>query len=178
MSYSLRPHWLQHSRLPCPSPSAKVCSNSCPLSQWCYLTISSPAAPFSSHPQSFPDQGVFQWVSSLHQVAKMLELQLQHQSFQWIFSKQGNTYTRLVLGIHRKGRSPQPPSRILKLLEGLTEFSHIHSADSLNNTLNMASLKWILLWGRMVGRMYFPKTRAGRGKCQKTLTVGSSHVYQ
>ena len=55
MSYSLWPHGLQHNRLPCPSPSPGVCSNSRPLSQWYYLiTISSSVAPFSSCPQSFP----------------------------------------------------------------------------------------------------------------------------
>ena len=52
----------------------------CPLSQWCYPTISSSAAPFSSCPQSFPAQALCQWVGSLPQVAKVLELQLQHQS--------------------------------------------------------------------------------------------------
>ena len=57
----------------------------CPLSQWCYLTISSSVAPFSSCPQSFPASEFFQWVGSTHQVANVLELQLQHQSFQWIF---------------------------------------------------------------------------------------------
>ena len=46
--------WLQHARLPCPSPSPKVCSNSNPLSQWCHPTISSSVVPFSSCPQSFP----------------------------------------------------------------------------------------------------------------------------
>ena len=54
MSNSLWPHGLQHSRLPCPPLSPSVCSNSCPLSQWCYLTISSSAAPFSFCLQSFP----------------------------------------------------------------------------------------------------------------------------
>ena len=53
MSDSLWPHELQHTRLPCPSPSAWVCSNSCPLSQWYHPTISSSVAPFSC-PQSFP----------------------------------------------------------------------------------------------------------------------------
>ena len=53
-SDSLRPHGLQHARLPCPSPSPGACSNSCPLSQWCHPTISSSVAPFSSCPQSFP----------------------------------------------------------------------------------------------------------------------------
>ena len=86
MSDSLPPHGLQHTSLPCPSLSPRVGSNSCPLSQWCHPTISSSVTPFSSCPQSFPASGFFfQWVSSLHQVAKVLELQLQHQSFQWIF---------------------------------------------------------------------------------------------
>ena len=40
MTDSLQPHGLQYARLPCPSPSPGVCSNSCPLSQWCHPTIS------------------------------------------------------------------------------------------------------------------------------------------
>ena len=59
VSESLWPHGLQQSRLPCPSPSPKVCLNSFPLSQWCYLTTSSSVVPFSSYPQSFPASGVF-----------------------------------------------------------------------------------------------------------------------
>ena len=59
MSDSLQPHELQHSRLPCPpSPSPRICSNSCPLSQWCHPTISSSVAPFSSCPV-FPIIRVF-----------------------------------------------------------------------------------------------------------------------
>ena len=54
MFNSLRPHGLQHGRLPCPSLSPWVCSNSCPLSQWCHPTISSSVTYFSSCPQSFP----------------------------------------------------------------------------------------------------------------------------
>ena len=59
MSNSLRPHELQHIRLPCPSLSLRVCSDSCPLSQWCYTIISSSVAPFSSCPQSFPGSRSF-----------------------------------------------------------------------------------------------------------------------
>ena len=59
MSDSLRPQGLQHARLPCPSQSPGVCSNSCPLSEWCHLTISSSVTPFSSCPQSFPASGSF-----------------------------------------------------------------------------------------------------------------------
>ena len=55
----LGPHGLQHARLPCPSLSPKVCSNSCPLSQWCHPTNSSSVSPFSSCPQSFPVSGSF-----------------------------------------------------------------------------------------------------------------------
>ena len=55
------------------------------LSWWCHPTISSSVVLFSSHLQSFQQQGLFKWVSSLHQVAKVLEFKLQYQSFQWIF---------------------------------------------------------------------------------------------
>ena len=59
MSGSLRPHGLQHSRLPCPSPSPGVCSNSCPLSWGCHPTIFSSVIPFFSCPQSFSASGSF-----------------------------------------------------------------------------------------------------------------------
>ena len=59
MRNSLWPHGLQHTRLRCPSPSPRVCSNSCPLSQWYHLTITSSAIPFSSCLQSFPASGSF-----------------------------------------------------------------------------------------------------------------------
>ena len=55
----LQLHGLQHTRLPCPSLSPRVCSNSCPLSQWCYPTISSSVAPFSFCLQSLPPWGYF-----------------------------------------------------------------------------------------------------------------------
>ena len=81
VSNPLRPHGLQHPRLLCPSPTSRAYSNSCPSSQW--------AIP-PSHPLLFPSprafnlsqhQGLFKWVSSLHQVAKVLEFQPQHQPF-------------------------------------------------------------------------------------------------
>ena len=59
MSDSLWPHGLQHTRLPCPSPTPRVYSNSCPLSWWCHPTISSSLIPFSSHLQSFTTSGSF-----------------------------------------------------------------------------------------------------------------------
>ena len=56
MSNSLRPHGLQHARFPCPSPTPRACSSSCPSSWWCHPTISSSVVPFSC-PQSFPALG-------------------------------------------------------------------------------------------------------------------------
>ena len=56
---SLQPHGLESSRLPCPPLSPRVSSNSCPLGWWCYLTISSSAAPFSFCLQSYPALGYF-----------------------------------------------------------------------------------------------------------------------
>ena len=85
VSNSLQPHELQHARLPCPSPTLELVQThvhwvsdaiqpSSPL-----LCPSPPVFNLSQH------QGLFQWVGSSHQVAKVLEFQLQHQPFQWIF---------------------------------------------------------------------------------------------
>ena len=60
MSKSLQLHGPQLARPPCPSPTPRGHSNSCPLSQWCHPTISSSVVPFSSCPQSFPASGFFQ----------------------------------------------------------------------------------------------------------------------
>ena len=75
VSDSLGPHGLQHARLPCPSPTPRVYPNSRPLSRWGHRNISSSVIPFSSCLQPFPASGSFQIVSSLHQVAKVLEFQ-------------------------------------------------------------------------------------------------------
>ena len=74
MSDSLQPHGLQHTRPACPSPTPRVCSNIQPSHP--LLSPSPPAFNLSQH------QGLFQGVSSSHQVAKALELQPQHHSFQ------------------------------------------------------------------------------------------------
>ena len=64
MSDSLRPHGLQHARLPCPSPTLRAYSNSHPLNQWCYLTISSSIVPSPPAPNPSQHQSLFQWVNS------------------------------------------------------------------------------------------------------------------
>ena len=78
-------HEWQHARLLCTSLSPGVSSDPHPLSQWCYVTISSSATLFSFCLQSFTSSESIPLIDSLHQVGKVLELQLQHQSFQWIF---------------------------------------------------------------------------------------------
>ena len=67
MSDSLQSHGLQHTRLPCPSLSPRVCSNSCPLNWWCHPPILSSVIPFSSCLQSFPASGSFlmSWLFTL-----------------------------------------------------------------------------------------------------------------
>ena len=59
MSNSLQPHGLEHTRLPCPSPSPRACSKSCPLSRWCHPIILSSVISFSSCLLSFPASGSF-----------------------------------------------------------------------------------------------------------------------
>ena len=72
LSDSLQPHGVQHTRLPCPSPTPGAWSNSCPLSQWYAIQpshlLSSPFPPAFNLSQH---QGLFQWVSSSHQVANI-----------------------------------------------------------------------------------------------------------
>ena len=86
VSNSLWAHGLQHARPPCPSPAPE-------LAQTHVCRISDAIQPF--HPLLHPSlpaltlsqhQGLLQWVSSSHQVAKVMDLQLQHHSFQWIFT--------------------------------------------------------------------------------------------
>ena len=85
VSNSLWPGGLQHTRLPCPTLSPADCSDSCPLSQWCYLAISSSCHPLIRLLSIIPSIRVFSSDSSSHQRAKVLEVQLRRQSFQLIF---------------------------------------------------------------------------------------------
>ena len=87
MSNSMRAHELQHARLPCSSATSEACSNSHPLSPRYHPTISSSVVSFSSCLQRFPASGSFpvsQFFASGGQSIEV-ELQLQYQSFQWIF---------------------------------------------------------------------------------------------
>ena len=88
MSDSLRPHGLQHTRLPCPSPHPRACSNSCPWSQWCHPTISS-CHPLFLLPSIFPSIRVF---------SNELALCIRWPKY-WSFSfsiSPSNEYSRLI----------------------------------------------------------------------------------
>ena len=80
-SHSVVPCGLQRARLPSPSPNFRACSNSCSTRRWCHSTVSSLSPPSLSAFNLSQHQGLFKWISSLHQVAKVLEFQLQNQSF-------------------------------------------------------------------------------------------------
>ena len=82
-SDSLQPHEPQHTRPSFPSATPGVHPNSCPLCRWWHLTISSSVISFSSCLHLSQHQDLFKWIISSHQVAKILEFQLQHQSIQW-----------------------------------------------------------------------------------------------
>ena len=101
MSDSLQPHGLKHARPPCPSPTqtyvhwvGDAIQPSDPL-----LSPSPPSCNLSQR------QGLFQWLSSSHQVAKVLEFQLQHQSFQWIFWTDFPLESTASISLQSKGLS-------------------------------------------------------------------------
>ena len=92
MSDSLRPHELKQARVLCPSPYSWVSQTHV---HWVSDTIQPThrlSPPFPLALNLSQHQGLFQWVSSSHQVAEVLELQLQHQSFQWIFRVEYRLY--------------------------------------------------------------------------------------
>ena len=127
LSDSLWPHEQQHDRLPCPSLSPRVCSNSTESVRpskhliLCHTSPSPPALSLSQH------QGVFQWVCSSHQVAKVLELHLQQQSVfamniqSWFLLGLTCLISLLSKGLWRVLSSIS--SLVLSLLYGLTLMS-------------------------------------------------------
>ena len=85
MSNYLQPHGMQHARLPCPSQTPRVYSNSCPLSRWYHSTSSSSVIPFSSCLQSFPASASFPMSQFLASGGQNVGASASAQSFQWIF---------------------------------------------------------------------------------------------
>ena len=130
MSDSLWLHGLQHTRLPYPSPSRRVCSNSWQSSQWYHPTISNSVGPFSC-PQSFPASGSFLVHGLFTSVAKVLELQLQYQSsneYSWLIPV-GLTrlITLLSKGLSRVFNTTVQKHQIFGVQSSLWSNSHIHT---------------------------------------------------
>ena len=146
MSSSLWPHGPKHTRIPCPSLSPGVCSNSCPMSQWCLPTISSSVAPFSSYSQSFLASGSF--------------------PVSWLFTSDGqsigafsispsNEYSKLIsfrtdwldlLGVQGTLKSLHHNSSIYSQCSVffITQISHVHDYWK-NCSLNYTDLWWLFL---------------------------------
>ena len=125
-SDSMRPHGLQHTRLPCPTQTPGACSNSCASSQWCHPTISSSVVPFFSCLQSFPSSESFQMSQLSHQVAKILEFQLQHQSFQRIFRTDSLKELLVWYLCHPRDSQESSPTPQFKSINSL-ELSFLYS---------------------------------------------------
>ena len=110
MSDSLRPPEPQHTRPPCPSPTAGVYPNSCPLSRWCHPTVSSSVVPFSFCPQSFSASGSFQ-MSSLEVDHNLTLIKLVSQCFN-MFRKAPAFRAWKVFDILCKQQRPQLSLRL------------------------------------------------------------------
>jgi len=110
MSDSLRPPEPQHARPPCPSPTAGVYPNSCPLSRWCHPTVSSSVVPFSFCPQSFSASGSFQ-MSSLEVDHNLTLIKLVSQCFN-MFRKAPAFRAWKVFDILCKQQRPQLSLRL------------------------------------------------------------------
>ena len=118
MSNSFQPQGLQHTRLPCPSLSPRVCSNSCPLSWWCYSTIPSSVSPFSYCPQSFPASRSFP----------------RSQLFAWCSQNIGVSASASVLPMNIQGWFPLGLTFLISYLsKGLSRSSPAPQFKSINS---------------------------------------------
>ena len=97
MSNCLGPHGLQHARLACPSPTPGAYSNSCPLSQWCRPTTSSPVILFSSCLQSFPAPGSFQKSQFFSSGGQSITCQITHKCITIILIKTAINYVLIYI---------------------------------------------------------------------------------
>ena len=145
MSNSLQPHGLYHAGPLCPPLSPVVCSNSCPLSWWCYLTISSSTTPSPFAFSLFYNQGLFQWVGSLHQVTK-------YWSFSFSISP-SNEYSGLIsfrtglislLSKDSQESSPAPQ------FEASTLWCSAFFMVQLSHMYMTTGKPWLWLWGPLL----------------------------
>ena len=116
----LRPHGLQDDRLPCPSLSPGVCSNSCPLSRWCHPNISSSVAPFSSYPWTArrSNQSVLKEINPEY-LLEGLMLKLKLPYFAHLMWRADSLEKTLMLG---KTEGKRQVRKLLFILKGQVEF--------------------------------------------------------
>ena len=157
MSYSFQPHQRQHARLAHPSPSPRPGSHVHWVSDAIQPShpLSSPSPPALSLSQH---QGVFQWVSSLHQVAKVLELQFQHQPFQWIFSVdffQDGLVQSLCSPRDSQESSPTPQSETsIPWCSALFMVQPSHSYMTTGKTIALTLWWLVLCWVTLIKEAY------------------------
>ena len=145
MSNSLQPHGLQHTRLPCPSLSPRVCSNSCPLSQWCQPTRSS-SFTSSSWLQSFPGSGSFPMScpfasggQSIGALASVLPMNIQG----WFPLGLTGLISLLSKGLSRVFSSTTVwKHQLLGTQPSLWSISHIHTWLLENHSFDYTDLGW------------------------------------
>ena len=163
MSNSLQPHESQHTRVPCPSLSPRVCSNSCLLGQWCHPIIPSSATPFSSCPQSFPALGSF--------------------PMSWLFTSDGQSIgaSASVLPMNIQCWFPLGLTGLISLLS--KELTRVLSSTSVQKHQFKTSLvKWLRLHASTAGSMgsfydwgtKIPHASSHDPKQKKTNIVSSS----
>ena len=146
---SLRPHESQHTRPPCPSPTPRGYPHPCPSSRWRHPGISSSVVPFSSCPKSlqaswsFPMSQLFTWGGP-----KVLEFQLQHQSFQWIFRT--DFLSDGLVGSPCSPRDSQessPTPQFKSINFSVLSFLHSPTLTSIHDPWKKHSLDWMdLCW--------------------------------
>ena len=145
MYHSLRPHELQHPRLPCPSLSPGVCSNSCLWSQWCHPKISSSVAHVFSCLQSFPAWRSFPMCWLFPSGDQSIWVCLQHQ---WIFRFLSPLGLTGLISLQSRGLSRVFPSTTIQKHQFfgsqpcLWSTSHIHTWQLENHSFFNIDLCW------------------------------------
>ena len=141
VSNSSWPHESQHTRHPCPSPAPRVHSNSCALSRWCHPAISALSSPSPPAPNHSQHPGLFQWVNSSYEVAKVLEFQPQHHSIQGT-PRTGLLYNGLVGSpcSPRDSQESSPIPQFKSMNSSALSFLHSPTLTSINDHWKTHSL--------------------------------------
>ena len=164
MSDSLRPHEMQHARLPCPSPTPRVHSDSRPLSPWCHPAISSSVVPFSSCPkslpasESFPMSQLFTWDGQSTRVSASASF-LPKKSLDWSPLEWTGWISLQSMGLSRVPNS-HPLSQWCQptISSSVVPFSSCPQSFPASGSFQLSQLFtlkcycWITMWGFLAPR--------------------------